>query len=238
MREPHPLRLSLLAVLVGALVAGCGLFGGSDSSTTAAPGSPTRAQIEDLLASVQTVDGRTKAGGYQRGCKADQSCVFGPAWSDDHPGPGGHDGCDTRNNVLARDLTEVRFKSGTRDCVVTSGLLADPYTGRSLRFSKSEAKAVQIDHVYPLAAAWDLGASHWSPELRQTFANDITYNLLAVDGQENQSKGDSTPASWLPPNPAYHCFYAGKYLSAAAEYDLPITAGDRDALRRVATTCG
>ena len=49
-----------------------------------------------------------------------EACVFGPAWSDDQDAPGGHDGCDTRNNVLAQDLSDVVFKPGTRDCVVLS----------------------------------------------------------------------------------------------------------------------
>ncbi|MFC7449567.1 HNH endonuclease family protein [Rhodococcus daqingensis] len=234
-RIPIPL---LLAVLLGGLVAGCGVLDRFAPTPQPAPGSPSRAQIEQLLAAVRIVDGRTKAGGYERGCRAGQACVFGPAWSDDHAGPGGHDGCDTRNNVLARDLTEVRFRSGSRDCVVVAGVLADPYTGRSLRFSKNAAKDVQIDHIYPLAAAWDLGAARWPAERRLEFANDITYNLLAVDGAVNQSKGDSTPAEWLPPDPGHHCYYAGKYLTTAVHYDLPVTAADQDALSRVAATCG
>ncbi|MFE3291413.1 HNH endonuclease family protein [Rhodococcus sp. NPDC059234] len=222
--------------LIGVLLAGCAVLPGRPEPGPA-PGSPTRAQLDSLLRTVRVIDARTKAGGYERGCGSGQACVFGPAWSDDQDGPGGHDGCDTRNNVLARDLTDVRFKPGTRDCVVVAGTLSDPYSGRTLTFSRSDAKAVQIDHVIPLAAAWDLGAARWPPDRRRIFANDVTFNLLAVDGPDNQAKGDSTPAAWLPPNPAYHCFYAGKYLTAATRYGLPITAADRDALARIAESC-
>lgn len=202
-----------------------------------APGSPTRIQIEDLLGQVQVVTDRPDAFGYERGCKAGEGCVFGPAWTDDYDGPGGHDGCGTRDNVLARSLTEVVFRDGTHNCVVVEGTLADPYSGDRLGFTKSDAGKIQIDHVYPLSAAWDMGANGWPPDKRVRFANDIDFNLLAVNGTDNQSKSDSTPSNWLPPNEVYHCFYAGKYLSVAAQYGLPITQADQRALSSVAERC-
>ncbi|MGW2664558.1 HNH endonuclease family protein [Nocardia tengchongensis] len=213
-------------------VLGCGTVG----QETPAPGSPTRAQLERLLADVISVPHRPRPGGYQRGCGGGQGCVFGPAWTDDHDGPGGHDGCDSRNTVLARQLTAVSFRPGDT-CVVVAGALDDPYTGRRIAFARAAAKAVQIDHVYPLAAAWDLGASGWPPARRVRFANDVDYNLLAVDGKTNQDKGDRTPADWLPPARANRCFYAGKYLTAANRYGLPVTAADRSALAGVARGC-
>ncbi|WP_067702246.1 HNH endonuclease family protein [Nocardia jejuensis] len=203
---------------------------------TPAPGSPTRAQLDELISQVRVTDARTRPGGYERGCKAGQGCVFGPAWSDDQDAPGGHDGCDTRNNTLARQLTDVRLRAGST-CVVLSGTLNDPYTGEHIGFVKADAKAVQIDHVYPLAAAWDLGASTWPLPLRMRFANDLDFNLLAVDGKTNQHKGDSTPADWLPPARANHCYYAAKYLTVATHYDLPVTKADRKALERIARGC-
>ncbi|MBJ8348108.1 HNH endonuclease [Antrihabitans sp. YC2-6] len=202
-----------------------------------APGSPARGQIEQLLAAVTVVAGRPEIPGYERGCRQGQGCVFGPAWSDDTAAPGGHDGCDTRNNVLARQLTKVEFRPGTRNCVVLAGELDDPYSGKTVEFTKANAGDVQIDHVYPLAAAWDFGAASWPLEKRMEFANDIDYNLLAVTGSINQSKSDDTPQSWLPPSKAYHCFYAGKYLTVAVQYQLPITEGDRAALTRIAAGC-
>lgn len=202
-----------------------------------APGSPTREAVSALLAAVAVLPDRPHVEGYQRSCKSGQGCVFGPAWSDDTDAARGHDGCDTRNNVLALQLAAVQYKSGTRDCVVLGGSLVDPYTGRTMTFTKKDAADVQIDHIYPLAAAWDMGAWAWPLEHRMRFANDVDFNLLAVDGPTNLAKRDDTPARWLPPNPAYHCFYAGKYLSVAAQYRLPITAADRGVLAKIAATC-
>lgn len=229
----HHTALALGAVLV-LLISGCEALG---EHAAPAPGSPSRARIEQLLDSVRVVSARPHPGGYERGCKAGQACVFGASWTDDYDGPGGHDGCDTRNNVLARQLTEIGYRQGTRNCVVLTGTLDDPYTGRRIAFDKAAAGGVQIDHVYPLAAAWDMGASGWSPEQRVRFANDVDVNLLATDGKTNQHKSDQTPGEWLPPARANHCFYAGKYLTVAAQYELPVTTADRAALQRVAATC-
>ncbi|QIS01920.1 DUF1524 domain-containing protein [Nocardia brasiliensis] len=229
------LRRWLLGLLVLLCATGCALPG--DGAVPPAPGSPTRIELERLLTAVRVVPHRPHPGGYERGCGPGQGCVFGTAWSDDNDGPGGHDGCDTRNNVLARQLVEVRVRLGTGGCVVVGGILHDPYTGKELTFAKAHANDVQIDHVYPLAAAWDLGAARWPRERRIRFANDLEVNLLATDGRANQAKGDRTPAAWLPPARANHCFYAGRYLTVAARYDLPVTTADRAALHAVARGC-
>lgn len=222
------LAAPVVAVLVAlVMLAGPALLGDAPP----APGSPTRARLERLLAAVRVVPQRPHPGGYDRGCGTGHGCVFGAAWS----GAGG--GCDSRNSVLARQLRAVRFRAHTGDCVVVAGTLQDPYTGAGIAFDRSHARAVQIDHVYPLAAAWDMGASTWPMPQRIRFANDIEYNLLAVDGKANQDKGDRTPAGWLPPAHAYRCYYAGKYLTTATRYALPITTADRDALHRIARHC-
>lgn len=232
-------RATLFRLLLGfgVLVASSACAELANQTAAPASGSPTRLELEQLLATVPVVPDRPHPGGYDRGCSPGEGCVFGPAWSDDYDGPGGHDGCDTRNNVLSKQLTEVAYRSGTHDCVVTSGVLDDPYTGKRISFSKADARDIQIDHVYALAAAWDLGAASWPLERRVQFANDIDSNLLATDASANQSKGDSTPAEWLPPARAYHCFYASKYLTAARQYELPITAADNAALSGIARGC-
>ncbi|WP_411157250.1 HNH endonuclease family protein [Nocardia terpenica] len=223
-------RAALAAVVLVAvlLAAGCSLGPGGPP----APGSPSRAELERLLAAVRIVDSRPHPGGYERGCGADQGCVFGPAWTDVN-----RSGCDARNSVLARQLAEVRVRPDTGGCVVVAGVLRDPYTGRRIEFRRAQAREVQIDHVYPLAAAWDMGASNWPLPQRVRFANDVELNLLAVDGATNEDKRDRTPAEWLPPARPYRCFYAGKYLTTATRYDLPVTRADRDALARVARRC-
>ncbi|MGV9615230.1 HNH endonuclease family protein [Nocardia xishanensis] len=226
---------SLAPLVAALLLAACG--GWSAGPVAPAPGSPSRAELEQLLAEVRVIAERPRPGGYERGCRDGDGCVFGPSWTDDHDGAGGHDGCDTRNNVLAAQLTDVRFRDGTRDCVVVSGTLDDPYTGERGAFRKADAHAVQIDHVYPLAAAWDMGASTWPTQRRVRFANDVETNLLATSARVNQAKGDGTPSEWLPPSRASHCFYAGRYLTVAVRYDLPVTAADDAALRDVARSC-
>lgn len=224
---------AVVCVIAGVLVpAGC------DGRGAPAPGSPGRARLERLLAAVAVVDARVHTPGYDRSCASGHGCVFGPAWTDDTDAPGGHNGCDTRDDVLAGQLLAVSFRPDSHRCVVVAGTLLDPYTGKRIEFRKQDAGTVQIDHVYPLAAAWDMGAARWPTALRARFANDETYNLLAVAGGANQDKGDKTPADWLPPAAAGRCFYAGKYLTVAARYHLPITAGDRRALARIAATCG
>ncbi len=226
----------ILLVAVVVLLSRCSAF--TPLAHRPAPGSPGRAQIQELLARVAVVPARTHAPGYERGCAAGEGCVFGAAWSDDTDAPLAHNGCGTRDDVLARAMTDVRVRPGTRGCVVVAGTLADPYTGRRIAFRKADAAAVQIDHVIPLAAAWDLGAHAWPQRLRARFANDVDVELLAVDGPANQRKSDGTPEQWVPEEPAYRCFYAAKYLTAAVRYALPVTEGDRRVLAGIAQGCG
>src|SRR2546430_1871704 len=90
--------------------------------------------------------------------------AFGQAWSDDVTVAGGHNGCDTRNDILRRDLTGAQTRPGTHDCVVIAGTLQDPYTAKAIQFTKAKAGLVQIDHIVPLAYAWRMGARNWPPD--------------------------------------------------------------------------
>jgi len=201
------------------------------------PAGVSGSSIQAELKTVKVVAKRSKAKGYERECGKAGACSFGQAWTDDHAGQGGHDGCDTRNNVLAEQLTDVSFKAGSKQCVVMSGQLLDPYTGRTINFRKAAAGKVQIDHIYPLARAWDLGASSWPTQRRVDFANDQADNLLAVDGSTNASKSDQGPGEWLPLNKAFRCTYVARYLHVAAKYRLPITRDDQRAAETLAPTC-
>ena len=169
--------------------------------------------------------------GYQRGCGEGEGCVFGPAWSDVD-----RNGCDQRNDVLHRDLTEVEVRPGTRDCVVVAGVLADPYTGRTVPFAKASAAEVPVDHVVPLAAAWVQGAAAWSDDRREAFANDLA-NLQATTRSKNSSKGDSTADEWVPSDPAYGCSYATVVVTVKATYALTVTPAEADTLRSLLTAC-
>jgi hypothetical protein len=169
-----------------------------------------------------------------KGYKRDQ---FGQSWTDNHNGSGGHNGCDTRNDVLAAQLTATHHRTA-KSCVVVEGTLTtEPYTGRRVEFRKATASKVQIDHIYPLARAWDMGAARWPAQRRVDFANDQAANLLAVDGPANASKSDQGPGEWMPLNRAYRCVYVLRYLQVAHKYTLPITAADRDTAKTIAPTC-
>ena len=170
------------------------------------------------------VKGRAPKTGYDRD-------LFGAAWTDTD-----RNGCDTRNDILARDLTGTTFKAGTRDCVVMTGQLADPYTGQTLTFAKADASAIHIDHVVALSDAWQKGAQPWPGGKRLAFAND-PLNLLAVDGPTNSSKGDGDAATWLPPNKSYRCAMVARQVAVKARYELWVVAAERDAIARVLSAC-
>ena len=200
------------------------------------PGSPARHVVTLQMQRVQVVPERRKVPGYLRRCGGDRGCVFGPAWSDHTDAPGSGNGCSTRQDVLLRDVRGAAPEAG-QPCRIVGGILVDPYTGRRVDLRVSGLRAVHVDHVFPLAAAWDLGASRWSPALRARFANDVELNLLAVSAQVNTDKGDATPERWMPPDPRRHCFYASRYLSVALAYDLAVTDGDLREIRRAAHRC-
>lgn len=189
-----------------------------------------------LLDQVDVVDERPDVAGYDRECGTGHACSFGQRWSDDVDVHLGHNGCGTRDDVLARDLEDVTYRPGTDDCVVETGTLHDPYTGQTIAFTKTEAHEVGVDHLYPLARAWDLGAAEWPQQRRTDFANDPR-NLLAVSGPANSSKGDRGPGEWMPINAAHRCDYIAGYLEVAIAYDLPVTAADHDAAVSTSTTC-
>ncbi|WP_251140953.1 HNH endonuclease family protein [Cellulomonas dongxiuzhuiae] len=171
------------------------------------------------------VKGRAPRTGYDRD-------EFGPSWADVD-----RNGCDTRNDVLRRDLVDLTVKPGTQDCVVLRGTLTDPYTGETIAFTRGERSAdVQIDHVVALADAWQKGAQGWTDEKRRQFANDPA-NLLAVDGGANQSKGAGDAATWLPPNRGYRCAYALRQTAVKAGYGLWVTQAEHDALARAIDRC-
>jgi Protein of unknown function (DUF1524) len=180
-------------------------------------------RVGQLLTTVRVVDQLPEIPGYERSCTPGKGCVFGPAWKDI-----AHTGCDTRNRVLAAQLTAVEFKPGTRQCKVVAGLLKDPYTGRNMPFGTPTAREIEIDHVFALSRAWDAGAAWWPPQRREEFAND-TDNLLAVSAAQNGSKSDSGPGTWLPPDRSFRCPLVEIYLRVAAKYQLAVTDDDRDA---------
>ena len=158
---------------------------------------------------------------------------FGQSWADVDG-----NGCDTRNDVLARDLRDTRLDPDpAAACVVLRGTLDDPYTGEVVPFARGPDSAdVQIDHVVALADAWQTGAQQLTAARREQLANDPA-NLLAVDGALNQQKGAGDAATWLPPNKPYRCVYVLRQIRVKAAYDLWVTAAERDAMARTIDGC-
>ena len=146
--------------------------------------------------------------------------------------------CDTRNAVLKRDLHDLQMKRSSPQCVVVSGVLDDPYTGRQIDFQRGEdsSEAVQIDHVVALANAWKSGAWQWDAARRQDFAND-PFNLLAVDGAANQDKGASSADQWLPANSAYQCAYVQRQIAVKGSWGLGVTRAEKKAMTSVLERC-
>lgn len=193
---------------------------------------PTVVPGTDVLAGIVEIPMRVRGNDYRR-------AAFGESWTDETSAPGGHNGCDTRNDILDRDLIDKTYVAISRcPTAVATGTLRDPYTSATVPFLRGNqtGAAVQIDHLVPLALAWDLGARNWTDEMRERFANDPA-NLLAVDGPTNQDKGDKEPSLWMPPNAAFHCQYAMQYIEVLRGYQLPVDAASVPVLREAASTC-
>jgi hypothetical protein len=182
----------------------------------------TAAAVLEKLA----VKGRAPKTGFDRS-------QFGPAWSDVD-----RNGCDTRNDILYRDLTSKVFKSGTRECVVLSGILLDPYSGEKISFVRGVGSSmdVQIDHVVALSNAWQTGAFKLSYDKRLALAND-PMNLLAVKGRLNSQKSDGDAATWLPPRKDIRCAYVAQQIVVKAKYGLWVTPPEKAAMVALLAKC-
>jgi hypothetical protein len=199
-----------------------------DTATAVDGKAPRKALGDDVeaLAALEALEvkGRAPKTGYDRE-------QFGEAWADVDD-----NGCDTRNDILYRDLDDAVTSDG---CTVTRGTLdPDPYTDTTIDFVRGPATSadVQIDHVVALSDAWQKGAQRLDAQTRVAFAND-PLNLLAVDGPTNQAKGDKDAASWLPPNKGFRCEYVAIQIAVKAKYELWVTAAEKDAMTRVLNTC-
>lgn len=236
----RPARLLPAAGLALALLAGCTApstpaahttgraaptrHPGTSRATTAAQeprhsGATALGELDRL-----PVKGRAPLTGYDRD-------RFGAAWLD-----ADRNGCDSRDDILNRDLSHRAYEPGTHDCVVDSGVLADPYTATRIAFVKGDGDLVDIDHVVALGNAWATGAFGWGIRERAALAND-PMNLLAVDASANRQKGDGDAATWLPGNKPYRCAYVARQIAVKAKYRLWVTAPEKAAMQRVLARC-
>ena len=226
--SPWPLRrwLAVWAAAVTAVIVAIGavLSGSGGDADPALREAAHRAAA--TLSRIPLTDSRPGTDGtYER-------TEFGAAWTDAVSVTGGGNGCDTRNDILARDLSDITT-GVTSKCAraVLSGEFRSPYTGEFIVFSRERAaSAVQIDHIVPLAFAWAMGASTWPAARRYAFANDPA-NLVAVDARSNQDKSDAEPARWMPPLKRFRCQYSVQFVAVVGAYGLTL---DKPSVRALA----
>ena len=222
------IRRRQITVLLVAAVAGAAVWATQLQQPQIAPTSLSmqRQLFGDSNAQVELtkleVKGRAPKTGYSRK-------QFGDGW-------GKIDGCSTREVILARDLADEKLDD---KCRVQSGILDDPYTGKTIQFQrgKETSQRVQIDHVVALSDAWQKGAQQLPREEREKLAND-PLNLLAVDGPANQAKGDGDAATWLPANKPFRCQYIERQVAVKRRYRLWVTSAEKDAMARILSSCG
>lgn len=195
-----------------------------DNSTQNLPAvtsSPASVALKTLA-----IKGRAPKTGYAR-------AQFGDGWETAN-------GCDTRNRILARDMTDVTYEPTTQPvvCEVKTGTLNDPYTGKTIMFVRgaTTSAAVQIDHVVALSDAWQKGAQQLTPAQRIQLAND-PLELLAVDGPANQAKSDGDAATWLPSNKSFRCTYVARQVAVKKKYNLWVTRSEFEAIATILNTC-
>ncbi|MFI6688839.1 HNH endonuclease family protein [Streptomyces sp. NPDC050485] len=223
----YRIALPATALAASLVLAGCGgdsakkAPGAASGSPSAAPGPKGAAGSALAAADSLTVKGRAPKTGYSR----DQ---FGKGWTDTD-----HNGCATREDILKRDLKDVKFKD---KCDVASGtLVRDPYTGESIQFQRGASK-IDIDHVVALSDAWQKGAQQWDKQKRTEFAND-PLNLIAVDASANRRKSDGDAATWLPPYQAYRCTYVADQVAVKKKYGVWVTDAEKAAMKTVLDSC-
>jgi hypothetical protein len=224
MKRAYQIRRSVVAVIV-LVVTSVTLYSNPELWQSVAPITPAQTsnatgQAADALSEL-AVKGRAPKTGYER-------AQFGDGWRE-------AEGCDTRNVILNRDLRDAVVND---KCQVTSGVLNDPYTGKTIKFVRgaSSSANVQIDHVVALSDAWQKGAQQLSAEQRENLAND-PLELLAVDGPANQQKSDGDAATWLPSNKAFRCQYVARQIAVKKKYSLWVTQAEKDAIIHILAAC-
>jgi len=142
------------------------------------------------------------------------------------------DGCSTRNEVLLAEAEEApTVGSG---CTLTGGRWYSYYDGVS-QYAPAD---LDIDHLVPLAEAWDSGARGWSSAKRESYANDLGdyRTLVAVTDAVNQTKSDQDPAEWLPAQ--QQCRYLREWVAVKHRWALGVDSAERSALTSLAAGCG
>lgn len=237
---PRGLRRALALLLVAVLLVGGGLWlrshqwsvrsaldsllnpaGTAVSTGFAGSGVQTYSTASEVLATLTVAEPYAQTR-YRRD-------AYGDPWADVD-----RNGCNQRNDILTRDLTNLDIAS---NCYVLSGNLLDPYTAESIDFTRGPktSEAVPIDHVVALSNAWVSGAWRWSADQRLLLAND-PLNLQAAGQAANTEKSDKSADAWLPQT-GYRCEYVARQISVKAAYQLTVTSAEKRAMQGVLATC-
>ncbi len=142
-------------------------------------------------------------------------------------------GCNTRQEVLiAEAVTPPQIGSG---CRLSGGRWVSSYDGIKV----TDASKLDVDHLVPLAEAWDSGAWSWTAEQRETYANDLSvpWALIAVTAGSNRSKGDRDPAEWVPPLASGTCTYIVDWVAVKARWNLTVDTAEQQTLGDLALAC-
>jgi hypothetical protein len=188
----------------------------------------TTTTISPRLAQTSSGDGFSLLRVAAEGPRSGYDRALFPLWLD-----ADHDGCNTRYEVLIVE-SAVPAHQGAR-CAVT-GEWYSAYDG----MHTTDASKFDIDHMVPLAEAWDSGALGWQADQRRTYANDLDHpqTLIAVSATSNRSKSDQDPAEWKPPLHGDWCAYADDWISVKVTWDLSADQAEVDSLRSMLDTCG
>ncbi|RSS57480.1 HNH endonuclease family protein [Streptomyces sp. WAC01280] len=193
------------------------------ATAIAAPAAPGAAEVLNLPDAVEQIaladESRT---GYER--------TKFKHWN---TGLDAGDGCNTRNEVLLAEAIEAPAVAA--GCKLSGGLWSSYYDGQEV----NDPAKLDIDHMVPLAEAWDSGASAWTAARREAYANDqdAATSLVAVTARTNRSKADQDPAQWMPPLPDGHCRYVSEWVATKLRWGLAVDQGEADALKVYAEAC-
>jgi hypothetical protein len=191
----------------------------------AALASPVSAAAGDMVSTKSLLAGLTVSGehsaGYERG-------LF-PLW--DAAGP---PGCDTRDEVLITEAT--RAPTVGTGCKLTGGKWLSRYDDVTV----TDPSQLDIDHLVPLAEAWQSGAYAWTTATRERYANDLGYpaDLVAVTAHANRSKGDDEPSAYLPPEKSFDCRYEAWWVAVKWRWHLSVDSAEKSWLSRHLARCG
>lgn len=192
------------------------LFGVYWVVTPHSPRPQDQRTVAEYLQHIHQIPARPRVLGYSRD-------RFGDGWGMQVTELGT---CDTRHLLLVQ-----AFGGSTGGCASTRGRDGameqggvDPYTHRTMNRHN-----VDVDHIVPLAAAWDLGAYAWPDARRREFANDTLRNLVLTSSEVNREKSDSTLSEWLPL--VNQCGYCARFVRVIGEYGLAMTVADLQAAR-------